>query len=261
MFRGGAMRAIVTGGASGLGAATATRLVAAGYQTWSLDVAPSDASAIADAQTGGVHQIGCDVGDPVSVARAFALATRADDGDGDLRVVVACAGRLCGALLYDDEVAAPHPPEIAEDLIRTNVLGTFFTLRQAAAAMAGNRPDDRDERGVVVLTGSIAAEDGQIGQVAYAASKGAIAAMSLPAARELARYRIRVVTIAPGMFDTAMVRALPPHTVRQLHRHIVHPAGLGDPATFASLVMEIIRNGYLNGSVLRLDAATRLGVG
>lgn len=245
--------AIVTGGSSGLGAETALRLARGGYTVLSCDVrAPT-----ADTVPRAVRSIVCDVADAGALEAVFDEAVAI----GPLRVVVSCAGRLRSELIYDEEEDRPHSAEIFADLIRTNVVGTFNTLRHAARAMCRHAARPDGERGVVVLTGSIAGEDGQIGQLAYAAGKAAIAGMTLPAARELSRYGIRVVTIAPGMFETAMVEAMADPVVRSLKRQIVHPPRMGRTDEFTSLVEEIVRNRYLNGTTLRLDAATRLGCG
>lgn len=245
--------AVVTGGASGLGAATANRLAAGGYQVLTCDI---EAPTSLDPGAAQKH-LECDVADEAAIADVFAEAERT----GPLRVVVSCAGRLHSELIYDDEEVVMHSFQAFSELIATNLVGTFNTIRYATRAMCRQAPASDGERGVIVLTSSIAGDDGQIGQLAYAASKAAITGMTLPAARELARHGIRVVTIAPGMFDTAMVRTMPPQVVRALERQIVYPARLGDAGEYASLVEEIVRNRYLNGSVLRLDGATRLGCG
>jgi NAD(P)-dependent dehydrogenase (short-subunit alcohol dehydrogenase family) len=244
--------ALVTGGASGLGFATAERLAAAGVTVTIVDL-PSSAGAERAAELGG-RFAAADVTDPDQVAAAVAAATEA----GPLRVVVNCAGIAPPAKVLDRE-GRPTPLADFEKLVRINLVGTYNVIGQAAAAMAASDPEAADgDRGVIVNTASVAAFDGQIGQAAYSASKGGVHAMTLPVARELARYGIRVVTIAPGIMETPMLEGLPQAAQDSLGEQVPYPARLGRPDEYASLVLEIVRNGYLNGETIRLDGAIRM---
>jgi NAD(P)-dependent dehydrogenase (short-subunit alcohol dehydrogenase family) len=245
--------AIVTGGASGLGRACAERLVAEGVRVLIADVA-EDAGAQAARDLGeraAFHRT--DVTDAAAVDAAVEQAAGlAADG---LRLSVACAGigpaeRLLGR-------RGPHTVERFGTVVAVNLVGTFLLLRAAAAAMAGNEPLD-GERGVHVSTASAAAFEGQIGQVAYAASKGGVVGLTLPAARDLAQYGIRVCAIAPGLFATPMLAALPEEARESLGRSVPFPPRLGSPAEFADLVVAIARNPMLNGETIRLDGALRM---
>lgn len=237
--------ALVAGGASGLGAATVEALVDAGARVVVLDLE----QALRDAPLpASVERLAGDVLDSEAVARAVAAA-------GDLRIAVVCAGIATpGRLLGRD---GPLDLNAAERVLRVNVLGTLNVLRLAAASIAERNPVG-DERGVLVTTSSIAALEGQIGQAAYAASKGAVAALTLPLARELAASLIRVVSIAPGTFDTPLLAGLPERARSALGSAAPHPARLGRPSEFASLVRHIVENPMLNGEVIRLDGALRL---
>ena len=244
--------ALVTGGASGLGYATAQRLAAAGAAVTIVDL-PSSAGAERAAELGGTFAA-ADVTDPEQVAAAVATATQA----GPLRVVVNCAGIAPPAKVLDRE-GRPTPLADFEKLVRINLVGTYNVIGQAAAAMAASDPEaGSGDRGVIVNTASVAAFDGQIGQPAYSASKGGVHAMTLPIARELARHGIRVVTIAPGIMETPMLKGLPQAAQDSLGEQVPYPARLGRPDEYASLVLEIIRNGYLNGETIRLDGAIRM---
>ncbi|MBZ4488260.1 SDR family NAD(P)-dependent oxidoreductase [Microbacterium sp. cx-55] len=244
--------ALVTGGASGLGFATAQRLSAAGAAVTIVDL-PSSAGIERAAELGGTFAP-ADVTDPDQVAAAVAAATRA----GPLRVVVNCAGIAPPAKVLDRE-GRTTPLADFERLVRINLVGTYNVIGQAAAAMAASAPDGvSGDRGVIVNTASVAAFDGQIGQPAYSASKGGVHAMTLPIARELARYGIRVVTIAPGIMETPMLKGLPQAAQDSLGEQVPYPARLGRPDEYASLVLEIVRNGYLNGETIRLDGAIRM---
>lgn len=235
----------MSGGASGLGAATAEALAAAGARVTVLDLpAAFDSSALPDS----IRRVGGDVLDSGAVARAVAEA-------GELRIAVTCAGIATpGRLLGRD---GPLALEAFERVLTVNTVGTLNVLRLAAAAIAERDPVD-GERGVLVTTSSIAAFEGQIGQAAYAASKGAVAALTLPLARELSASLVRVVSIAPGTFDTPLLQGLPERAREALGSATPHPARLGRPSEFAALVRHIVENPMLNGEVVRLDGALRL---
>ena len=237
--------AIVTGGSSGLGLATSRALTAAGARVVILDL--SSPTEVVD----GATVITADVTSEADVASAVAVATDL----GDLRILVNCAGVAPANRVVGRE--GPVPLELFERAIRINLIGTFNVLRLAAAAMQRNEPID-GERGVIVNTASVAAFDGQIGQAAYAASKGAIAAMTLPIAREFASSLIRVMTIAPGVFETPMMAGLGEETKLSLGSQVPHPARLGRPSEYAALVQHIVENPYLNGETIRLDGAIRM---
>jgi NAD(P)-dependent dehydrogenase (short-subunit alcohol dehydrogenase family) len=240
--------AIVFGGASGLGEATARHLAAAGATVVIADLDTTRANALAAEL--GATAIQTDVTDPRSVEQAVSSAA-------GLNVCVTCAGIATpGKLLGRD--GAPTPLEHFAKVLAVNLTGTLNTLRVAAAAMLKNRPNNDGERGVCINTASIAAYDGQIGQVAYAASKGGVVALTLPVARELASGGIRVVTIAPGLFDTPMMAGLPEGTREALAVSVPFPSRLGRPAEYAHLVEHIITNVMLNGEVIRLDGALRM---
>ncbi len=243
--------AIVTGGASGLGAATAQRLAAAGARVAVLDI--NEAAATASAQRFGGVGIACDVADAAS---AEAAVTKARDAHGAVRILVNCAGvGTAGRIVGRD---GPMPLAAFERVIRINLIGSFNLLRLAAAEMTVLDPLEGGERGVIVNTASIAAYEGQVGQPAYAASKAGVVGMTLPAARELARFGVRVVTIAPGLFQTPMVEALPPEVQRSLGDGIPFPQRLGLPEEYAALVEHIATNRFLNGETIRLDGALRM---
>jgi NAD(P)-dependent dehydrogenase (short-subunit alcohol dehydrogenase family) len=243
--------AIVTGGASGLGAATARALAAAGGKVALLDVNENSAGEIAR-EIGGVA-VKCDVADATSAAAAVKQAAGAH---GPARILVNGAGIGPAKRIVGRD--GPMPLEDYERVIRINLIGTFNMMRLAAAAMQSVEPTSEGERGVIVSTASVAAFDGQIGQAAYASSKGGVAALTLPAAREFAAFGIRVMAIAPGIFGTPMLRALPQEAQDSLGASVPFPKRLGEPREFAGLVMHCIRNGYLNGEVIRLDGALRM---
>jgi len=243
---------VVTGGGSGLGAATAACLAQAGARVAVLDINLAAAEASA-ARIGGLA-IPCDVADAAS-AEAALTAARAKHGVE--RVLVNCAGvGTAGRIVGRD---GPLALGVFERVIRINLIGTFNLLRLSAAAMTTLDPLEDGERGVIVNTASIAAYEGQVGQAAYAASKGGVAALTLPAARELARAGVRVVTIAPGLFNTPMVEGLPPEVQQSLAAGIPYPQRLGRPEEYAALVGHIVANRFLNGEVIRLDGALRMG--
>jgi NAD(P)-dependent dehydrogenase (short-subunit alcohol dehydrogenase family) len=243
--------AIVTGGASGLGAATAAHLAGLGARVAVLDINLTAAEASA-ARIGGIG-IACDVADAASAEMAMAAAQAAF---GVPRVLVNCAGiGTAGRIVGRD---GPMKLEAFERVIRVNLIGSFNLLRLAAAAMSSAEPLEESERGVIVNTASIAAYEGQVGQAAYAASKGGVIGMTLPAARELARAGVRVMTIAPGLFHTPMVAGLPADVQAGLAAGIPYPPRLGLPEEYAALVGHIIANRFLNGEVIRLDGALRM---
>lgn len=274
--------ALITGGASGLGAATARRLFDAGASVVLVDLPGSAGDAFAaelTASAAGAAALGAgaapaagasaanggrtavfvpaDVTDEVQVRAAVDAAAAL----GPLRIVVNCAGIATpGKVLGRDGVL---PLEAFNRVIQINLVGTFNVIRLAAAAMAATEPAATElggpERGVIINTASVAAFDGQIGQPAYAASKGAVAAMTLPIARELARSLIRVVTIAPGIFETPMMAGLPQEAQDSLGQQVPHPSRLGRPAEYANLAAHIVENAMLNGETIRLDGAIRMG--
>ena len=243
--------AIVTGGASGLGAATARRLAGGGCRVALLDINQSAAEAQAR-NIGGIG-IACDVADAASAEAAVA---KARDAHGPARLLVNCAGiGTAGRIVGRD-----GPIELAafERVIRINLIGSFNLLRLAAADMTALDPLEEGERGVIINTASIAAYEGQVGQAAYAASKAGVVGMTLPAAREFARFGVRVMTIAPGLFHTPMVEGLPPDVQRSLGEGIPFPQRLGTPDEYAALVEHIVSNRFLNGETIRLDGALRM---
>ncbi|MEV8249595.1 SDR family NAD(P)-dependent oxidoreductase [Microbacterium sp. NPDC076768] len=242
--------ALVTGGASGLGLATARRLVAGGAHVTIIDLASSRGAEIA-AELGGLF-VAADVTSAEEVQAAVAAAQAA----APLRVVVNCAGIAPPAKVLDRE---GNPAVLAdfERVVRINLVGTFNVISQAAAVISQNELHD-DERGVIVNTASVAAFDGQIGQPAYSASKGGVHAMTLPVARELARHSIRVCTIAPGIMETPMLMGLPQAAQDSLGQQVPFPSRLGRPEEYATLVQQIVENAYLNGETIRLDGAIRM---
>jgi len=243
--------ALVTGSASGLGAATAQALAAAGAKVAILDV-NGEAAAKMAASIDGLG-LAADVTSEESVAAAIDQTVKAF---GPLRVVVNCAGvGTAGRIVGRD---GPMALTAFQRVININLIGTFNVLRLAAVQMSTQDPLADDERGVVVNTASVAAFEGQIGQAAYAASKGGIVALTLPAAREFARFGIRVNVIAPGIFHTPLLDTLPPEAQKALAADIPFPARLGRPEEFADAVLFAVRNRYLNGEVIRLDGATRM---
>jgi NAD(P)-dependent dehydrogenase (short-subunit alcohol dehydrogenase family) len=244
--------AIVTGGGSGLGAATAALLAAGGCKVALFDI--NDTAAEAHAATIGGVAIKCDVADSASAEAAMAAAHSAH---GPARVLVNCAGvGTAGRVVGRD---GPMALEAFDRVIRINLIGTFNMIRLAAAGMSALEDAGEDgERGVIINTASIAAFDGQVGQAAYAASKGGVVGMTLPIARELARAGVRVMTIAPGLFHTPMVGGLPPDVRQSLSDSVPFPRRLGMPEEYAALVLHIIANRFLNGEVIRLDGALRM---
>ncbi len=245
--------ALVVGGASGLGEATARALHERGAHVVVADLDAERGAALAEQLGERARFAAADVTRPEQLEQAVALAAQAPGG---LRISIHCAG-----IGHAERIArgkGPHRPETFEQVIAINLVGTFHALRLASTAMLANEPDGGGERGVVVNTASIAAYDGQIGQVAYAASKGGVVALTLPAARDLAASGIRVCAIAPGLFDTPLLAGLPADARTQLAASIPFPPRLGDPAEFAALACQIAENQMLNGEVIRLDGALRM---
>ncbi|MGE5183223.1 MAG: SDR family NAD(P)-dependent oxidoreductase [Acidobacteriota bacterium] len=243
--------ALVTGGASGLGAATARRLAEGGAKVVIVDRDEAKGGELAK-QLGATFAK-ADVTDAAQIEAALAQAAAL----GTLRVAVSCAG-VGWASRTLDKTGKPHDLELFKTVVGVNLVGTFNVLRLAAAAIAKADPLDHGERGCIVNTASVAAFDGQIGQIAYAASKAGVAGMTLPAARDLAPAGIRVVTIAPGIFDTPMLGALADDKRAALAADVVFPKRLGSPAEYGALVAAIVENGYLNGETIRLDGALRM---
>ncbi|WP_434591997.1 3-hydroxyacyl-CoA dehydrogenase [Brevibacterium sp. 1718] len=243
--------ALVTGGASGLGRATTERLLAAGAQVVMVDLNAEVGQQVAAELGDSAHFVTADVTNEEQVQAAVDTAT----GLGALRVVVSCAGVATPGKLVSRK--GPLPLEAFQKVLNINIVGTVNVCRLAAAAMQQQEPDG-EERGVIVNTASVAAFDGQIGQIAYSASKGAVAAVTLPMARELAASLIRVVTIAPGIFETPMMAGLPAEAQESLGKSVPHPARLGKPAEYAQLVEAIVANPMLNGETIRLDGAIRM---
>jgi NAD(P)-dependent dehydrogenase (short-subunit alcohol dehydrogenase family) len=243
--------AIVTGGASGLGAATARALGAEGVRVTVFDRNEEGAKALAD-EVGG-NYLGGDVTVPDDCQRAVDQAA----ANGPLRIAVNCAGTgWVGRVINRD--GSPHDLAPFEFIQRLNVVGTFNVMTKAASAMSQTDPDAGGERGVIVNTASVAAFDGQIGQLAYSASKGAVVGMTLPAARDLSVVGIRVMVIAPGLFDTPLLAMLPDEQRQALGQSVLFPKRLGDPTQYGRLVVEIARNSYLNAEVIRLDGGIRM---
>jgi NAD(P)-dependent dehydrogenase (short-subunit alcohol dehydrogenase family) len=243
--------ALVTGGASGLGAATVRRLVAGGAKVLIVDRDEAKGTALASEL--GQQFAKADVTDAAQVGAAVDQAAAL----GAFRIAVSCAGVGWAARTLD-KTGKPHDLDLFKTVIGVNLVGTFNVLRLAASAISKTEALEHGERGVIVNTASVAAFDGQIGQIAYAASKAGVAGMTLPAARDLAPAGIRVVTIAPGIFDTPMLGALPEEKRAALAADVVFPKRLGDPAEYGTLVAAVIETGYLNGETIRLDGSLRM---
>jgi 3-hydroxyacyl-CoA dehydrogenase / 3-hydroxy-2-methylbutyryl-CoA dehydrogenase len=243
--------ALVAGGASGLGAATARALHERGASVVIADLNAEKGEALAK-EIGG-RFIEASVTEPEPVQAAVDAAAEADDG---LRISVCCAG--IGWAQRTASRKGPHDLEIFHNVIKVNLIGTFNVLRLACAAMSENEPDEEGERGVCINTASIAAWDGQIGQVAYSASKGGVVGLTLPAARDMAGRGVRVVTIAPGLFDTPLLAALPAEQREALGAGTPFPSRLGRPEEYGQLACEIVTNAMLNGEAIRLDGALRM---
>jgi NAD(P)-dependent dehydrogenase (short-subunit alcohol dehydrogenase family) len=243
--------AIVVGGASGLGEATVRALAAGGAQVTIADVNQEKGQALGEELQSDFRA--CDVRQEEQVEEAVVHAARAPGG---LRIAICCAGTGWAQKVAGSK--GPHPLLPFETIISINLIGTFNVLRYASAAMIANEPAEDGERGVCVNTASIAAFDGQIGQIAYSASKGGVVGMTLPAARDLAQYGIRVNTIAPGLFDTPLLAALPEEARQKLGAGVPYPQRLGQPAEYAQLVCQLVENRMLNGETIRLDGALRM---
>jgi len=243
--------ALVTGAASGLGLATAQRLHASGAKVVLVDTDRDAGEQLA--------RIGIGVFAPADVTSKAEVQAAVNQAvaTGPLRVVVSCAGVGWGARIVDRN-GSPHDLDLFRQIIEINLVGTFNVLRLAAVAMAANEPVEGGERGVVINTASIAAFEGQVGQVGYAASKGGVVGLTLTAARDLASHGIRVVSIAPGLFDTPMLDLVPAPTREALAKAMASPRRFGQAPEFASLALEIVRNAYLNGETIRLDAGLRM---
>jgi NAD(P)-dependent dehydrogenase (short-subunit alcohol dehydrogenase family) len=243
--------AIVSGGASGLGRATAVALAASGVEVAILDI--NQDAAIDAAREAGGFAIACDVTDAASVEAAFVAAR---ERHGPARIAVNCAGvGTAGRIVGRD---GPLPLDAFRRVIEVNLIGSFNVMRLAAAEMSTLDPLADGERGIIVSTASVAAYEGQIGQAAYSASKGGIVSLTLPAARELARYGVRVVAIAPGIFETPMLQGLPQSVRESLAASVPFPPRLGRPEEYAALVLHLCRNPMINGEVVRLDGALRM---
>lgn len=243
--------ALVTGGASGLGRATAERLVRAGARVVVADLPTSDGASVAAAMGDSVRFAPADVTDEDQVRAAVEVAEEL----GPLAILVTCAGVDLAMRVRGRQ--GVHTLEDFRRVVDVNLVGTFNVVRLAAEAMGAHESED-EERGVVVTTASVAAFDGQIGQAAYAASKAGVAGMTLPVARDLASARIRVAAIAPGLFDTPLLARLPQEARDSLGTQVPHPRRLGTPEEFAALALHIVENPMLNGEVVRLDGAIRM---
>jgi NAD(P)-dependent dehydrogenase (short-subunit alcohol dehydrogenase family) len=247
------VRAVVTGGASGLGHAVAQRIVAAGGKVALFDVNDEKGHATAQELGTAARYFKTDVTSEDGVATNVAAAR---DAMGGLNMVMNCAGILGAGRVLGKQ--GPMPLKTFSTTVLVNLVGSFNVAKSSAALMQANEPGEDGERGVIINTASVAAYEGQIGQAAYSASKGGIVGMTLPMARELARFGIRVMTIAPGVFWTPMVDGMPPQVQESLSASIPFPSRLGQPNEFADAVAFIIANRYVNGSVIRLDGAVRL---
>ena len=250
--------AIITGGASGLGEATARLFVAGGAKVIIFDLNETAGHDLEQEFQGKVKFIKTNVSDEESVRSALKVAA---ETFGPFQIVVNCAGiaPVGKTLGKTDGVYGPHSLEVFDKTIRVNLIGTFNVIRLAAFEMEKNQPNSDGERGVIINTASVAAYDGQIGQVAYAASKGGIVSMTLPIARDLAKSGIRVMTIAPGLFETPLLLGLPEEARISLGQQIPFPSRLGRPSEYALLAKSIVENPMLNGEVIRLDGAIRMG--
>jgi len=244
---------IVTGGSSGLGAGTVRMLVANGGRVVIADLNESAGDSLASELGGAARFVATDV---ASEQRAAAAVSAAVEGFGGLHGLVNCAGIAIGEKVVGKE--GPHALASFSRTININLVGTFNMIRLAAAAMGKGEPNSAGERGIIVNTASVAAFDGQIGQAAYSASKGGVVGMTLPIARELARWGIRVMTIAPGIFETPMLLGMPQEVQDALGKMVPFPQRLGRPAEYAALVRHIVENEMLNGEVIRLDGAIRM---
>jgi len=250
-----ALTALVTGGASGLGAGTVAHLRSLGCHVVSTDLPESDGLNVAESV--GAHFIPCDVSDPGNIK---SMVEQAQAKAGSIRLLVNCAGIAPAARTVSRD--GPHSPELFAKVININLIGSFVVSSEVASHMASNEPlsDSDNERGVIINTASVAAFDGQIGQAAYAASKAAVAGMSLPMARDLSSLGIRVLAIAPGIFATPMVTGMPEEVQESLAAQVPFPKRLGLAKDYAALVQHITENTMLNAEVIRLDGAIRMGM-
>jgi NAD(P)-dependent dehydrogenase (short-subunit alcohol dehydrogenase family) len=247
------LTALVTGGASGLGEATARRLHAHGANIVIIDLNEERGNALVKELGERIKFQKTNVSDEAQVQSAIDLAV---SSFGSLHVAVNCAG--IGSAIKTVGKEGPHPLDIFKKVIDVNLIGTFNVIRLAAFAMEQNTPNEGGERGVIINTASVAAYDGQIGQAAYSASKGGVVGMTLPIARDLARSGVRVMTIAPGLFATPLLASLPEEAQESLGRQVPFPPRLGKPDEYAQLATQIIENQMLNGEVIRLDGAIRM---
>jgi NAD(P)-dependent dehydrogenase (short-subunit alcohol dehydrogenase family) len=245
--------ALVTGGASGLGQATVRQLAADGAKVVIVDLPSSNGKAVAEELGPNVMFAPADVTDEAAVQSAIDLASEL----GPFSVAVSCAG-IGNAIRVVNKEGNPFPLGDFRRVVEVNLIGTFNVLRLSAARMIAATPVDGEERGVIVNTASVAAFEGQIGQAAYSASKGGVVGMTLPIARDLAQHRIRVVTIAPGLFHTPLFQSLPDEAINALGAQVPHPARLGKPEEYGQLVSSIVANPMLNGETIRLDGAIRM---
>ncbi len=244
---------MVTGGASGLGKATVARLHSLGAKVVIVDLDQERGKLVEQEVSPGSLFLQADILDEASISRAVQDAV---SHLGSLHVLVNCAG-----VVHSEKVLGRkrlHGLESFARVIQVNLIGTFNALRLVATRMAENTPDEKEERGVIINTASVAAFEGQIGQAAYSASKGGVLAMTLPIARELSRYGIRIMTIAPGIFETPMMASLPKSTRESLEHQVPFPPRLGQPEEYAALVQHIVENTMLNGEIIRLDGALRM---
>ena len=250
--------ALITGGASGLGEATARLFLSQGANVVILDLNETSGKSLEQEFPGKLKFVKTDVADEVDVKLAVNAAVELF---GSIQIVVNCAGIAIARKTIGkvDGIYGPHSLEVFEKTIRINLIGTFNVIRLAGFAMEKNEPNVEGERGVIINTASVAAYDGQMGQAAYAASKGGIVSMTLPIAREFAKAGIRVMTVAPGLFETPLLMDLPEEARISLGQQVPFPSRLGKPSEYALLAKSIVENPMLNGEVIRLDGAIRMG--